>query len=161
MRLLIFTALLFSISAKAQYISSNLLSSSGGFYKTTGVQMEWTLGDLTIDTYKNGNYVTQGFIQGASKLTIGQQEIANSKSINALKAYPNPFNDGFNLEVINSKPNDNISICIYDVIGKEVYNQNHAEAMQYINLSHLAASIYIVKVHVNNKLTGSIKINKL
>lgn len=161
MRLLIFTSLLFSISAKAQYISSSLLSSSGGFYKTTEVQMEWTLGDLAIDTYKNGNFVTQGFIQGANKLTIGQQEIANIKSINALKAYPNPFNDGFNLEVINSKPNDIISICIYDVIGKEVFNQNHAEAMQYINLSHLAASIYIVKVHVNNELTGSLKINKL
>jgi hypothetical protein len=161
MRIITIIAILASINAKAQYISASLISSGGDLFKANNIQMEWTLGDLIIDTYKNGNYVTQGFIQGASKLNIGQQEIANSKTINALKAYPNPFNDGFNLEVINTKPNDNISICVYDVIGKEVFNQNHAEAIQYINLSHLAASIYIVKVHVNNELAGSLKINKL
>jgi hypothetical protein len=161
MRIITIIAILASINAKAQYISASLISSSGDLFKANNIQIEWTLGDLAIDTYKNGNFITQGFIQGANKLTIGQQEIANIKSLNALKAYPNPFNDGFNLEVINTKPNDNISICVYDVIGKEVFNQNHAEAIQYINLSHLAASIYIVKVNVNNELAGSLKINKL
>ena len=160
MRLLIFTALLFSLNVRAQYISSSLLVSGGGFYKTTGVQMEWSIGDLAIDTYKNYNFVTQGFIQGEKKLTLGQNEIINSFSINALKVYPNPFNNGFNLEVINTKANDYISISIYDIIGKEVFYQNNAEAIQYINLDQLASSMYIVKVYVNNEVTGSIKIIK-
>ena len=161
MRLLIFLALLISINARAQYISSNQIVSCGGFHKTNGIQMEWSLGDLAIDTYKNYNFVTQGFIQGEKKLTLGQNESANNNPINDLIGYPNPFNEGLNLEVINPKANDYINISIYNIIGKEVFYQNNAGSVQYIDLSHLAASIYIAKVYVNNKLTGSIKISKL
>lgn len=161
MRLLIFLALLISLNARAQYISSSQIVSCGGFYKTNGIQMEWSLGDLAIDTYKNFNFLTQGFIQGEKKLTLGHNESTNNNPFNALKGYPNPFNDGLNLEVINTKANDFISISIYNIIGKEVFYQNNADAIQYIDLSHLASSIYIAKVYVNNKLTGSIKISKL
>ena len=161
MRLLIFLALLISLNSRAQYISSSQIVSCGGFYKTNGIQMEWSLGDLAIDTYKNFNFLTQGFIQGEKKLNLGHNESTNNNPFNALKGYPNPFNDGLNLEVINTKANDFISISIYNIIGKEVFYQNNADAIQYIDLSHLASSIYIAKVYVNNKLTGSIKISKL
>ena len=161
MRLIIFITLLISLNARAQYISSSQIVSCGGFHKTNGIQMEWSLGDLAIDTYENYNFVTQGFIQGEKKLTLGQNESVNNNPINALKGYPNPFNDGLNLEVINTKANDFINISIYNIIGKEVFYQNNAGSIQYIDLSHLAASIYIAKVYVNNKLTGSIKISKL
>lgn len=75
MRIITFIFLLFASQVKAQYISSELISSGGDLFKSNNIQMEWTLGDLAIETYKNGSYVTQGFLQGSPTLVVGQKEV--------------------------------------------------------------------------------------
>lgn len=161
MRILTIIAILIAFNAKAQYISSSLLSSGGDLFKANNIQMEWTLGDLTTETYKNGSYVTQGFLQGSPVLVVGQKEVNFTSTSPNILAYPNPFSNGFNLEILNTKPTDNLTITVYDMLGKIVYKNNNVDALQYINLEHLAASVYMVNVLINNEKIGTIKMNKL
>jgi hypothetical protein len=153
--------MLLTSSLKAQYISSELVSSGGDLFKASGFQMEWTLGDLATETYQNGNYVTQGFLQGSPTLVVGQKDILLVNKVQNVIAYPNPFTSGFNLEILNTKPTDNLTITVYDMLGKMVYKNNNADALQYINLEHLSASVYMVNVLINNEKIGTIKMNKL
>lgn len=161
MRILTIIAILIAFNAKAQYISSSLLSSGGDLFKANNIQMEWTLGDLTTETYKNGSYVTQGFLQGSPILVVGQKEVRFTNNSSNILAYPNPFTNGFDLEILNTKPTDNLTISVYDMLGKMVLNFNNANALEYINLEHLAASVYMVNVLINNEKIGTIKMNKL
>jgi hypothetical protein len=160
MRLLTIIAILIAFNAKAQYISSSLLSCGGDLFKDNNIQMEWTLGDLASETYKNGSYLTQGFLQGSPVLVVGQKEVNFTSTTSNILAYPNPFTNGFNLEILNTKPTDNLTITVYDMLGKMVYKNNNADAVQYINLEHLAASVYMVNVLTNNEKIGTIKMNK-
>lgn len=161
MRILTIIAILVTINAKAQYISTSLLSSGGNLFKSNNIQMEWTLGDLAIETYHNGNYVSQGFLQGSPTLVVGQKEIHFTYNSSNILAYPNPFTNGFDLEILNTKPTDNLTITVYDMLGKMVYKNNNADALQYINLEQLAASVYMVNVQINKKTIGTVKVNKL
>lgn len=161
MRIITFIFLLFASQLKAQYISSELISSGGDLFKSSSFQMEWTIGDLATETYKNGNYVTQGFLQGSPVLVVGQMEAHFTNNSSNILAYPNPFYNGFNLEILHAKPNDNLTITVYDMLGKMVYKNNNADALQYINLEHLAASVYMVNVLINNETIGTVKVNKL
>jgi hypothetical protein len=161
MRTLTIIAILVSINAKAQYISTSLLSSGGDLFKANNIQMEWTLGDLATETYHNGSYVTQGFLQGSPMLIVGQKEVHFTNHSSNILAYPNPFTNGFNLEILNTKPTDNLTITVYDMLGKMVYKNNNADAAQYINLEQLAACVYMVNVLINNEKIGTIKVNKL
>lgn len=47
------------------------------------------------------------------------------------------------------------------MLGKMVYKNNKSDALQYINLVHLAASVYMVNVLINNETIGTVKVNKL
>ena len=161
MRIITIIAILATINAKAQYISASLLSSGGDLFKANNIQMEWTLGDLAIETYQNGSYVTQGFLQGSPTLVVGLKEVRFTNNSSNITAFPNPFTNGFELEILNSKPTDNLTITVYDMLGKMVYQNNKALALQYINLEHLAASVYMVNVLTNNEKIGTIKVNKL
>jgi len=161
MRILTIIAILIAFNAKAQYISSSLLSSGGDLFKANNIQMEWTLGDLATETYKNGSYVTQGFLQGSPVLVVGQKEVNFTSTTPNILAYPNPFNSGFNLEILNTKPTDNLTITVYDMLGKMVLNINNANALEYINMEHLAASVYLINVFIDNEKIGTIKANKL
>lgn len=161
MRILTIIAILATINTNAQYISSSLLSSGGDLFKSNNIQMEWTLGDLATETYKNVSYVTQGFLQGSPLLVVGQMEAHFTNNSSNILAYPNPFTDGFDLEILNTKPTDNLTITVYDILGKMVYKNSKAVALHYINLEHLAASVYMVNVLINNEKIGTIKMNKL
>lgn len=63
-------------------------------------------------------------------------------NIEGLKVYPNPVKNG-NL-YITSTSNENKSVVIFDVLGKQVLNANVNNDV--VNVSNLNAGIYIVKI---------------
>lgn len=161
MRIITFIFLLFASQLKAQYISSELISSGGDLFKSSSFQMEWTIGDLATETYKNGNYVTQGFLQGSPTLVVGHNEARFTNNESNMLAYPNPFTNGFDLEILNTKPTDNLTITVYDMLGKVVQRIENVNSKQYINLEQLASGVYLVGVQINNESIGNLKVNKL
>jgi hypothetical protein len=96
------------------------------------------------------------------------KKISNSQEIEAslpntveINAFPNPFNDGVNLEIItnNSHPT---TVKVFDIIGIE---RERIELMQFgsqniykIQLKDLPAGVYFCNVYSDKKLLESKKI---
>jgi hypothetical protein len=156
MRKLILILTLIVSQTKAQNISSSLLCSGGDIFKFTGIQIEWTLGDLATGSYGT---ITEGFLQGSSTHRSGVDEIVRASSINGLSAYPNPFNEGIQLQVSNHT--GSFKVEVFDVLGKLVHTSNNFENGTFMNLSHLQSGVYFVTAMANDKNLGTIKLNKL
>ncbi|MCX6187844.1 MAG: T9SS type A sorting domain-containing protein [Bacteroidetes bacterium] len=156
MRKLILILTLIVSQTKAQSISSSLLCSGGDMFKFTGIQIEWTLGDLATGSYGT---ITEGFLQGSSTHRSGVDEIARVSSINGLSAYPNPFNEGIQLQVSNHT--GSFKVEVFDVLGKLVHTSNNFENGTFMNLSHLQSGVYFATAIANDKNLGTIKLNKL
>jgi hypothetical protein len=89
---------------------------------------------------------------------------ANSLSVNTtsqadvkpLQAYPNPFNDFFNLNV-PAQAGDNILVILMDASGKNVYSQRYENLFDGNNLlriqpgAALSPGVYFVKVTYTNR----------
>ncbi|MCF6214195.1 MAG: T9SS type A sorting domain-containing protein [Flavobacteriaceae bacterium] len=74
--------------------------------------------------------------------------ISKQQLLDGFALYPNPVQDGF--MNIQSRSNASKNISIYDVIGKRVYQKNTTATK--INISHLKAGLYFVKVQQDGKM---------
>jgi hypothetical protein len=156
MRKLILILTLIVSQTKAQSISSSLLCSGGDIFKFTGIQIEWTLGDLATGSYGT---ITEGFLQGSSTHRSGVDEMARVCSTNGLSAYRNPFNDGIQIHVSNLT--GTFKVEVFDVLGKLVHTSSNFENGSFMNFSHLQSGIYFITATANEKNLGTIKLNKL
>jgi hypothetical protein len=75
-------------------------------------------------------------------------------SLSNFAIYPNPTNDEFIVECDGI-----LSIKLYDILGKEVVNQN-INGKSEINISHLPKGVYNVRVISKDRTIGNNKIVK-
>ncbi|SDR84117.1 Por secretion system C-terminal sorting domain-containing protein [Formosa sp. Hel1_31_208] len=74
--------------------------------------------------------------------TLSTQEFTSDR----FKVYPNPTSTGF--VNITSGNNDNITVVVYNILGKQVINETLAN--NRLNVSELNTGIYILKISQNN-----------
>jgi hypothetical protein len=111
--------------------------------------------ELTLATALNKNVSkVSGTADQSGKSTITQ-------------VYPNPFDDQFKISFYNNKANDDISIAIYDLNGKQLYSQHKGRLAQgnttmTVNLKdkQLKEGIYLVAVNVNGLKSKTVKVIK-
>ena len=92
-------------------------------------------------------------------------DINETLSSNNISIYPNPITNIANIEFSLLKNND-VSIAIYDILGKNIKNLYQGEMMSgannvQMNVSELNEGIYFVKLQINNQIiTKKIVIRK-
>ncbi|WP_431137190.1 M12 family metallo-peptidase [Psychroserpens mesophilus] len=91
-------------------------------------------------------------------LSIDDQVLENSLSI-----YPNPNNGEFNIK-LNSNLNDSVTINVYDIRGRTVfeniYKKQAAEFNEVIKLNEVQSGVYLLEISVGeNRVTKKIVIN--
>ena len=91
----------------------------------------------------------------ALEVTITVALDTKSFDIKALRYYPNPVLDKFTV----SYPQNIISIEVYDLSGRIVKQNKVNNTETTIDMSELAASVYVVKVFTENQ-SGEFKIVK-
>ena len=93
------------------------------------------------------------YVQKGTKYTL-TEGMQNGITINAIhklstikvSIYPNPTSDFVHFRVQNLYFK-NLAYKIYDALGKELLNGNIIDANTSVSLSHLPASIYIIKIY--------------
>ncbi len=75
---------------------------------------------------------------------------------NRIKIYPNPANDYINIEVEIFNTNNNISIIIYDMLGKILIKKENYKS-ERINISILEKGMYFVDVYRDKDRIGKVK----
>jgi hypothetical protein len=156
---LLFSITFFSVVASmAQSISPEVIASAGG---SDNIQLNWTLGEVMIDTYDSGNNIlTQGFHQTLLVLPPDPVNVTNLNEID-VNIFPNPTSDRIIIEV---NKNDNaLSIELIDMNGKLIVSDIMQPGMmrKELNVSKLATSYYLLKMFsIEGEFSSTYKIQK-
>ncbi len=122
-----------SVSATINISSAPLLNNASLWLRWADANAVGTDCMLAVD-----NFV---FRATSSALSINKNEISG------LSIYPNPARDG--KLFITSNANENKSVVIFDLLGKQVLKTNTSS--ESINISSLTTGAYFVKVTENGK----------
>jgi hypothetical protein len=152
------TAVVFEDGSTATLIAGQSIRFLPGFYAENGSEVHAWI--TTTGTFCDGAAASP-VVLPEIKSTPEIQASQNNKQIikeKKLKVYPNPNNGRFVVEISNFKL---ARISLYNLTGKRVFCQdNIAESLSLINLSHIPRGIYMIKVNDQEKqLTQKIVIN--
>jgi hypothetical protein len=138
-------------------LGQKVSSPSGGYYASLNCQVDWTLGEIAIQTYDNGpNILTAGFHQ-PSLLVMKTPDERISSSI--VSVYPNPATDKITISRISDLHSD-AKVKIFDAFGRLISFNNLSADESTISLATLPAGIYTLKVIINDTENHQFKIIK-
>ena len=101
-------------------------------------------GSVTHSSNKDNR--SKWFAESTTTLSLDDVNIDDQSSI---KIYPNPASNSFKIQLNNI---DNVSITIYDILGKKVYyNSNVKESLELVNQNRFETGVYLIKVIDNNQ----------
>jgi hypothetical protein len=135
-----------------QITSPSVISSSGNSYNNGGVNMDYTLGEIVVETFQptvtplplTYTILTQGFHQGILKVTTSVENI-DIKT----KVYPNPTT---NFIIIELEKNVNSDILVYDINGKLVLKDKlNDENQKQFDFSFLKQGNYLLHINIADK----------
>lgn len=167
MRKLIFTVGLgiAILTANAQTTSPELVSSAGDSFNNTSYQLDWSIGELSTETYAGSqNTLTQGFHQGTYIITsIDENPLLEF----TITAFPNPTSNFISLKVnastmlsTGSSKVESLQFAVTDLSGKISQTGKILNETEQINFSNYAVGTYIVTISQNNQLVKTVKIIK-
>jgi hypothetical protein len=151
--LLLFGFFVIVCSVEAQEIVRSTVgvtgtSSSINTAEKTYVIQESVGQSSVIGKFQNeGILLRQGFIQPPLKITNVLIDVSDLDAV----VYPNPFTSEINI-VFNEDVKSPITILIYDVLGKVVYNSEQQPSREIkINLDFLSSAQYLLHISSNTK----------
>ena len=147
--------LFFHAQCFSQQLTHEVLGSSGGEFSNGNIQLDWTLGELSVETMSVSSVIlTEGF-QQAELILVSTKNI--DYDVNII-SYPNPFLSYINIQKDTDKT---LHLECMDVLGRLLKSEMLTENIQQIDLQHLASAIYFLKITDNNgRLIQVIKIQK-
>jgi hypothetical protein len=157
-KLFLITLLLaFTSNTVSAQLHHQMLSSQGSTAKTSsGVIATQTIGQTSVTgNYDNSLFkIGQGYQQAFWGRIINEE---NSPDFE-VSVYPNPFENDFN---IRYNGEGLMSVSIYDVAGKLIYNKDilFTSPQKTINVDAISSGVYLVKLQ-SNKLNYFTKLIK-
>ena len=128
-----------------QVATPSVVSSSGNSYSNGGIMMDYTLGEIVVETFSNSsNILTQGFHQGDLKVTTAVVNLDIKTKI-----YPNPTT---NFLIIELEKNVNAELLVYDINGKIVIKDKlNEEQKKQLDFSFLNQGNYLLHINIADK----------
>jgi hypothetical protein len=150
-------SLLFHLSAAAQEVKPEVISSAGGTFQNTGSRLSWTLGEPAIATFATGSaMLSQGFQQPEIVVENGYSDPVIEFSV---KAYPVPATAAVTFEF--SEIQKGLTVEVYNLQGTRVYAGPVVATRLQVDLKTWPAAEYILKiVSADNKMIQSFTIIK-
>ena len=155
--LLISVLLTFTLNSVSAQLHHQMISSQGSTSKTaSGVIATQTIGQTSVTgTYDNLSFkIGQGYQQAFwGRIILEQNSLDFEVSV-----YPNPFESDFNI-LYNGE--GLMSVSIYDVAGKLIYNKDHlfTTPQKTISVDGISSGVYLVRLQ-SNKLNYFTKLIK-
>ena len=145
MKKLLLILLCLPIIGLGQVTSPSVVSISGDSYSNTNIIMDYTLGEIAVETHTNSTTVlTQGFHQGVLKVSTNVE----NTEIN-LKVYPNPTSQFLIIELVENVKAD---LLVYDMNGKLVIKDKlDDEQLKQLDFGFLNQGNYLLHINIADK----------
>ena len=127
-----------------QVTTPTLITNSGGTFSNSSVIMDFSIGELAVQTLQNNEILTQGFHQGDLKVTTAIFNLGIKTKI-----YPNPTTKFI---IIELEKNVNADILVYDINGKIVIEDKlNDENQKQLDFSFLKQGNYLLHINIADK----------
>lgn len=127
-----------------QVTTPTLITNSGGTFSNNSIIMDFSIGELAVQTFQNNEILTQGFHQGDLKVTTALINLGIKTKI-----YPNPTT---NFIIIELEKNVNADILVYDINGKLVLKDKlNDENQKQLDFSFLNQGNYFLHINIADK----------
>ena len=127
-----------------QVLTPSLVSSSGSTFNNGNVIMDFSIGEIVINTFNSSSILTQGFHQEVLKITT---EVVNIDI--KTKVYPNPTTSILNIEL---EENISADIMVYDINGKLVIKDRlNDQQKKQLDFGFLKQGNYILHINIADK----------
>ena len=145
MKKILLLLLCFPIIGFGQLTTPSVVSSSGDSYFNGGFIIDYTLGDIVVETFSNNaNILTQGFHQGDIKVTTAVVNLDIKTNI-----YPNPTT---NFLIIELEKDVNAELLVYDINGKIVIKDKlNYEHLKQLDFNFLNQGNYFLHINIADK----------
>jgi hypothetical protein len=149
-QIFLFATFFAAFSASAQEV----ISSQGETYSNTNGSIDFTVGEVVINTGSNGtNDLTQGFHQTNWNF-LGLEDFAPDFHATI---FPNPTQDVLN---IKTSVFENVTYTLYDAQGKLVLQNILSAEQTPIQVSQLAPGSYSLELIFENENKGPLSLAK-
>jgi hypothetical protein len=129
--------------------AQEVVSSGGDSLEGSGVILDFTVGQLAIETLNGSAQLTQGFHQTELEIVAVREMDSASFSV-----YPNPTSDKLTFDL--SSFNEVQSIDILDLSGRVVLHaEGSLSASLELDLSHLSRGSYVARIIYNQSSDSS------
>ncbi|MEC9209748.1 MAG: T9SS type A sorting domain-containing protein [Bacteroidota bacterium] len=144
MKSFLFLLLFSPLLVFGQVTSPSLISNSGDSYSNNNVNMDFSIGEIVIETHQNNEILTQGFHQEILQISTGISELDL-----VTKVYPNPTSDFVIVELENDNTGE---ILIYDINGKLMLSDKlNNERKKQFDFSKFSQGNYLLHINIKDK----------
>lgn len=144
MRSILLLFLCFPIFIFGQVTTPTVITNSGGTFSNSSIIMDFSIGELAVQTLQNNEILTQGFHQGDLKVTTALINLGIKTKI-----YPNPTT---NFIIVELEKNVNADIKVYDINGKIVIEDKiNDENEKQLDFSFLKQGNYLLNINIADK----------
>lgn len=138
---------IYKLSTTDQWVQygSSLINYSSNAYFGFDVELNGLGNKLAVSAHGFNNFVGRvSVFENTSILSVMETDFSN-----AISFYPNPTYSTVDIDL--GKKHQNISLDIYDVMGKLVFNTSYSNNNAItLNTEHLKSGIYLVKLKSEN-----------
>lgn len=134
------------INSFSQNLSQHVIAPQGDYDITESMTLEWTLGEMFIETLTNNNkIISQGFHQPF----LGKDIILITKLENPfnIEVYPNPTSLFLNI-YLNIENDSSFDVNFFDLNGRFVkyISSSSYSSKLTLNIADLAVGVYYLKI---------------
>jgi hypothetical protein len=140
---------------RAQHLTPEVLTTAGESYAASNLYLDWTLGELMTETYAGTIVLTQGFHQPGLDQTTSIRPPA--VRLGSIKVYPNPTSGSL---TIDREGSGAWQAAVLDLQGRLLMQQRLPTATSQLDLSHLPAGMYLLRLSDGGQGMRSVRIEK-
>ena len=145
---------LLALSSALKTTAQEIVATQGDSYSNTTANIDFTIGEVIIDTGSDGNnYITQGFHQSSWNFT-GLEDYAPNYEVSI---FPNPTS-----EILNIKTSvfENVTYTLYDAQGKLIIQNILSTEQTPIQVGQLTTGKYSLILSSKNQKLKTFKLIK-